>query len=163
MNFATSDLFDAHGEIVQVVELPFRMYGGLPHFHGEVVTVKCHEDNSRVKELLSCEGRGKVLVVDGGGSLRCALIGDVIAGSAVENGWHGVIIHGAVRDVAALGQMKLGVAALGSTPRKSVRRGDGQVGANVMFGGVSFAPGCYVYADLDGILVAGQPLPDTTS
>ena len=163
MNFATSDLFDAHGDAVQVIELPFRAYGGLSRFHGEVVTVKCYEDNSRVKELLSHEGRGKVLVVDGGGSLRCALLGDLIAGAAVEHGWHGVIIHGAVRDVAALAQMKLGVSALGSTPRKSVRRGEGQAGLSITLGGATLAPGCHVYADLDGILVAAQPLLGTTS
>jgi regulator of ribonuclease activity A len=158
MSFATSDLFDAHADEVQVLELPMRGFGGLPRFHGEVVTVKCHEDNSRVKELLSSPGAGKVLVVDGGGSLRCALLGDLIATAAVENGWQGVIIHGAVRDIAALAQLKLGVVALGSIPRKSVRRGEGQTGERVTFGGVTFAPGCHVYVDADGVLVAARPL-----
>jgi regulator of ribonuclease activity A len=158
MSFATSDLFDAHGDEVQVLELPTRGYGGLPRFHGEVATVKCHEDNSRVKELLSSPGAGKVLVVDGGGSLRCALLGDLIATAAVENGWQGVIIHGAVRDVSALAQLELGVVALGSTPRKSVRRGEGQTGASISFGGVTFTPGCYAYVDADGVLVASRLL-----
>lgn len=158
MSFSTSDLFDAHGDVVQVLELSLRGYGGAASFCGEIVTVKCHEDNSRVKELLSAPGRGKVLVVDGGGSLRCALLGDLIAGAAVENGWHGVIVHGAVRDVAALAQLPLGVAALGSTPRKSVRRGEGQTGLSVTFGSATFTPGCHVYADLDGVLVAPLPL-----
>jgi regulator of ribonuclease activity A len=158
MSFATSDLFDAHAEEVQVLELPLRGYGGLARFHGEVVTVKCHEDNSRVKELLASPGGGKVLVVDGGGSLRCALLGDLIATAALENGWRGVVIHGAVRDVSALAQLKLGVVALGSTPRKSVRRGAGQTGATITFGGVTFKPGCHVYVDADGLLVATRPL-----
>ena len=154
----TSDLYDQHGEHVQVLELSLRSLGGRAAFSGEIVTVKCHEDNSRVKEILAEPGRGKVLVVDGGGSLRCALLGDLIAGSAVDQGWEGVIIHGAARDVVALGKMEIGVLALGSTPRKSVRRGEGQRGLTVAFGGVSFVPGQHVYADADGVLVSREPL-----
>lgn len=155
---STSDLYDQHGEHVQVLELGLRSFGGRTTFSGQVVTVKCHEDNSRVKETLSEPGRGKVLVVDGGGSLRCALLGDLIAGSAVDNGWEGVIIHGAARDVAALEGMDIGVLALGSTPRKSVRRNEGQRDLPVAFGSVEFTPGHYVYADADGVLVSREPL-----
>ncbi|HEX5657732.1 MAG TPA: ribonuclease E activity regulator RraA, partial [Polyangiales bacterium] len=112
---ATSDLYDKHGEIVQVLETQLQPYGGRSSFHGQVATVKCHEDNSRVKELLTEPGTGKVLVVDGGGSLRNALLGDLIAGEAVRKGWEGVLIYGAVRDVEALSALDLGVYALGST------------------------------------------------
>lgn len=138
---ATSDLYDQHGEIVQVLETQLRSYGGRPSFRGQIVAVKCHEDNSRVKEQLAKPGTGKVLVVDGGGSLRHALLGDLIAGDAVRNGWEGVLIYGAVRDVEALATLELGVYALGSTPRKSVRRGEGQEGLTIAFGAVVFRPG----------------------
>lgn len=159
-SFATSDLYDQYAEVVQVLETPLRSYGARAAFCGEIVSVKCHEDNSRVKELLSQPGAGKVLVVDGGGSLRCALLGDLIAGEAVRNGWEGVLIHGAVRDVEALAALDLGVYALGSTPRKSVRRSEGQTGVNISFGAVVFRPGAYVYVDRDGVLIAATPLPD---
>lgn len=154
----TSDLYDQHGEHLQVLELSLRSFGGRPAFSGQIVTVKCHEDNSRVKEILGEPGRGRVLIVDGGGSLRCALLGDLIAGSAVDNGWEGVIIHGAARDVVALGKMDIGVLAIGATPRKSVRRNEGQRDLPVAFGGVAFTPGHHVYADADGVLVAREPL-----
>ena len=157
-NFATSDLYDQHGERLQVLELPLIGYGGRASFCGQVVTVKCHEDNSRVKEILAVPGEGKVLVVDGGGSLRCALLGDLIAGSAVAQKWEGVLIHGAVRDVAALAKLDLGVYALGATPRKSVRRDEGQRDLTVWFGGVGFAPGDFLYADADGVVVSRESL-----
>lgn len=160
MTFSTSDLYDVHGDALQVVEPLLRSYGGRPRFAGEVVTVKCFEDNSRVKERLATPGRGKVLVVDGGGSLRCALLGDLIGASAVENHWEGVVIFGAVRDTEALAKLDLGVHALASTPRKSVRRGEGQSDLTVSFGSVRFAPGHFVYVDPDGIIVASGPLLD---
>jgi regulator of ribonuclease activity A len=156
--FATSDIYDHHGERVQVLELQLQRYGQRDRFAGKVVTIKCHEDNSRVKETLAEPGRGNVLVVDGGGSLRCALLGDLIAGDAIKNGWEGVLVFGAVRDVAALARLDLGVYALGSTPRKSTRRGEGQRDLTVSFGGTVFSSGDYVYADQDGVLVARSPL-----
>lgn len=158
MSFSTSDLYDAHGESVQVLELALLSYGGRPSFHGRIVTVKCHEDNSRVKERLSKPGRGNVLVVDGGGSLRCALLGDLIAAEAVKSSWEGVVIFGAVRDVTALAELDLGVRALGSTPRKSTRRSEGQLDLTVAFGGVVFRPDSYLYADHDGVLVSSEAL-----
>ncbi len=159
-SFATSDLYDQHAEIVQVLEAQLRSYGGRSAFCGQIVTVKCYEDNSRVKELLSSPGQGKVLIVDGGGSLRCALLGDLIAGEAARNAWEGVLVYGAVRDVEALARLDLGVYALGSTPRKSVRRSEGQTGLAVAFGTVAFRPGEYVYVDRDGVLVAATALSD---
>ncbi len=157
-SFATSDLYDQHAEIVQVLEAQLRSYGARAAFSGQIVTVKCHEDNSRVKELLAEPGKGKVLVVDGGGSLRCALLGDMIAAEAARNGWEGVLIYGAVRDVEALASIDLGVYALGSTPRKSVRRSEGQAGVPISFGNAMFRPGEYAYVDRDGVLLAAAPL-----
>lgn len=159
MTFVTCDLCDEHADSVSVVTgLHWRNFGGRKNFGGQVETVKCFEDNSRVKEHLATPGKGKVLVVDGGGSLRNALIGDMIAENAVENGWEGVIIYGACRDVDALLQLDLGVVTLGCVPIKSVRRGEGQLNIPVSFGGVIFQPGHWVYADNNGIIVAPAAL-----
>lgn len=162
--FVTCDLLDDYSDKVTGVVSPyidgksFRNYGGHTSFGGQAVTVKCFEDNSRVKELLTTDGNGRVLVVDGGGSMRCALLGDMIAESAVKHGWAGVIIYGCVRDVDAMAQMALGVQALASIPQKSTRKGVGEVGVTVQFGGVTIRDGDYVYADNNGIIVAGEPL-----
>jgi regulator of ribonuclease activity A len=158
-SFATSDLYDRHGEVVQVSELSFQSYGGRTAFAGRIVTAKCHEDNSRLKELLAQPGSASVLVVDGGGSLRAALLGDLIGAAAVKNGWEGVLIHGAVRDADALSRLDLGVYALGTTPRKSVRRSEGQTGLSVSFGNVLYRQDAYVYVDRDGVIVANEALP----
>ena len=158
MSFVTCDLCDDHPDDVRVCEPMFGSFGGRAAFGGAIVTVKCHEDNSRVKELLATPGQGKVLVVDGGGSLRCALMGDMIGESAVQNGWEGVIIHGCVRDVDALAELDLGVHALASIPLKSVRKGVGETGLDITFGGVIFVQGQYVYADNNGVIVSGKKL-----
>lgn len=159
MDFVTCDLSDENADIVSVVTgLNWFSYGGRDRFGGEIVTVKCFEDNSRVKEELGNDGRGKVLVVDGGGSLRHALIGDMIAENAVKNGWEGIIIFGACRDVDELAKLDLGVLTLGCVPIKSVRRGEGQLNIDIVFGGVTFTPGHYVYADNNGILTAPKAL-----
>jgi len=156
---STPDLCDAYEDIVRVVTgLHWRSYGGRSAFGGAVTTVKCHEDNSRVKELAGTPGDGRVLVVDGGGSLRHALIGDLLAARARDNGWSGVVIHGACRDVEVLSTIEVGVLALGSVPIKSVRKGEGQVDVPVHFGGVSIRPGDYLYADLNGVIVADRAL-----
>ena len=140
----------------------FFSYGGQSNFGGEIVTVKCFEDNSRVKELLATHGKkdgnAKVLVVDGGGSMRCALLGDMIAQSAVDNGWAGVIIYGCVRDVDDMANMPLGVQALGSIPRKSKRQGVGDIDVALNFGGMTIRSGMFVYADNNGIIVSGKAL-----
>lgn len=158
MSFVTCDLCDDHPEDVCVCEPMFGSFGGRSTFGGQIVTVKCHEDNSRVKELLATPGNGKVLVVDGGGSLRCALMGDLIGESAVKNGWEGVVIYGCIRDVDALAELDLGVHALASIPLKSVRKGVGEVDLSVTFAGVTFNAGEYVYADNNGIIASSKKL-----
>ncbi len=160
--FVTCDLLDDHPD-TQVCQPSmdgkfFRSFGGRRSFFGEVVTIKCFEDNSRVKELLATPGQGRVLVVDGGASMRCALLGDLIATSAVQNGWAGVIVYGCVRDVDALAGLDLGVQALGCIPRKSHRQGVGETGVKLCFGGLNIAPGMQVYADANGILVSDVAL-----
>lgn len=136
----------------------FRSFGARKTFGGQVVTVKCFEDNSRVKELLATDGTGKVLVVDGGASMRCALMGDMIAESAVKNHWNGVIIYGCVRDVDAIAELDLGVQALACIPQKSTRKGVGETGLTLSFGGVTIAQDDYIYADNNGIVVAKESL-----
>ncbi len=158
MSFVTCDLCDDFPNDVRVCEPMFGSFGGRSQFSGKVVTVKCHEDNSRVKELLATPGNGNVLVVDGGGSLRCALLGDLIGDSAVKNGWEGVIVYGCVRDVDALAELDLGVMALSAIPLKSVRKGVGEVDLPITFGGVTFNAGDYVYADNNGVIISAKNL-----
>lgn len=155
---STCDLYDRFEATARVADAVFRDYGRRHRFSGEAVTVKCFEDNSRVKELLATPGKGKVLVVDGGGSLRAALMGDIIAKSAVKNEWEGVIIHGCVRDTGVLATLDLGIKALAATPRKSVRTGEGQSGLTIAFAGIRVAPGDHVFADEDGVLVLDADL-----
>ncbi|RZT86811.1 regulator of ribonuclease activity A [Pseudonocardia sediminis] len=149
----TADLYDDLGEALDSCDVQFRQFGGRTRFHGPVVTVHCFEDNALLKSVLSEPGEGRVLVVDGGGSLHRALIGDVIAGLAVGNGWAGVVVHGAVRDVAALRDLDIGIKALGSNPRKSTKTGAGRRDVPVTFGTASFAPGDVLHSDEDGIVV----------
>ncbi|OPG09823.1 ribonuclease E activity regulator RraA [Microbispora sp. GKU 823] len=158
MSFATADLYDAHGDALRSCVTQFRSYGSRARFSGQISTIRCLEDNALVKQVLATPGEGRVLVVDGGGSLRTALLGDMIATSAVENGWAGVVIHGAVRDTAALAGLDLGVKALGTNPRKSAKTGLGEVDVPVTFGDVTFAPEEWLYSDEDGILVSDHRL-----
>ena len=152
---ATADLVDRYGDQLASVSLQFRSFGGRPRFSGPVVTVKCFEDNALLKQKLAQEEapEGKVLVVDGGGSHRSALVGDVIAGIAVERGWAGLIIHGVVRDSVALSGLPIGIKALGTNPAKSTKTGAGQVDIAIDIAGVTFLPGSTVYCDEDGIVV----------
>lgn len=156
--FVTCDLCDAYPEKVRVVDSMFTNYGGRPVFGGQIVTVKCHEDNTVVKEQVGTPGRGKVLVVDGGGSKRCALLGDMLAAQAAKNGWEGIIIFGAIRDVDEIRKTDLGVQALGTIPLKSNRQGRGDLNIPVTFGGVTFREGEYLYADNNGIIVSTESL-----
>ncbi len=158
MHYATADLSDAHEDEVQICDPVLQDFGGRPGFWGAVATVQCFEDNSRVREALARPGDGRVLVVDGGGSTRCALLGDRLAGMALDNGWAGVLVHGCVRDSAAIRSMNLGVRALASHPRRSHKRGEGTTAVPVRFAGATFVPGCVVYCDADGILVAPRAL-----
>lgn len=166
-NFITCDLLDANPEcqvcLPNIEGKSFYSFGGKDRFCGEIVTVKCFEDNSRVKSLLATtgkdsQGNGKVLVVDGGGSMRCALLGDMIAQSAIDNGWEGVIVYGCVRDVDDMAQMDLGVMALGCIPRKSTRRDEGQTDIEISFGDLTLRSGMYVYADNNGIIASEKSL-----
>jgi regulator of ribonuclease activity A len=153
LNVNTADLYDERGEELDSVALQFQSVGGHTHFSGPVRTVRCFEDNALVKATLSTPGRGAVLVVDGGGSLRTALMGDLIAASAVSNGWAGVVIHGAVRDRAAIAELPLGVKALGSNPRKSAKAGTGEVDVELVIDGVTVRPNAMIWCDPDGILI----------
>lgn len=157
MDWTTPDLCDTHPD-VQVAEPLFRGYGGRVAFHGAIATVRCHEDNSRVRELAGTPGQGRVMVVDGGGSLRRALLGDQIAATAARNGWAGFLIHGAVRDVEVLAQLDLGVQALAAHPMKTEKRGLGEVDVPVRFAGVDFHPGHWLYADANGVIVSARKL-----
>ena len=150
---ATADLVDDIYPDIRSCDLQMRDLGGVTMFAGPISTVRCFQDNALLKAMLSEPGHGGVLVVDGEGSLHTALVGDVIAGLAVDNGWAGVIVHGAVRDSAALRTMNLGVKALGTNPRKGTKTGEGQRDVPVTFGGVTFTPGEIAYCDDDGIVV----------
>lgn len=153
MTIATADLYDERGDALDSLALQLHDFGGRIAFDGPIRTVRCHRDNALVKALLAAPGGGAVLVVDGGGSLESALVGDLIAGAAAVNGWAGVIVHGAVRDRDALRELPLGIKALGSNPRRSAKDGVGEVDVDVTIAGVTFSPGKHVWADVDGILV----------
>lgn len=149
----TADLYDERGEELDSLALQFQTIGGHSHFSGPARTVRCFEDNALVKATLGTPGGGAVLVVDGGGSLRTALMGDLIAASAVSNGWAGVVVNGAIRDRTAIAALPLGVKALGSNPRKSAKAGAGEVDVELVIDGVTIRPGAMVWCDPDGILV----------
>lgn len=158
MDFATADLIDEFGDELVGCSTQFRSYGGRARFCGPVETVQCLEDNALVKSVLATPGSGRVLVVDGEGSLRTALMGDMIAASAVAHGWSGVVINGAVRDVVALRDLDLGIKALGSNPRKSAKNGHGETGVPVSLGEAEIRPGMWLYSDEDGIVLATRDL-----
>ncbi|WP_133181315.1 putative 4-hydroxy-4-methyl-2-oxoglutarate aldolase [Shewanella decolorationis] len=152
------DLFDHYPSKLTLLPLQFRPYGGKRLFWGEVVTVKCFEDNSKVKEILAQPGHGKVLVVDGGASPRRALLGDLIAQSALDNGWQGVIVNGYVRDVARLSTFNLGVYALGAMPIKTEKLNQGQINVPIEIGGVNVKPGMMIYVDENGVAISEELL-----
>lgn len=158
MSLSTADLCDAHEDRVQVCDPILRDYGGRSCFSGPIATIKCFEDNSRVRERLATQGGGRVLVVDAGGSLRCAMLGELLAETAAQNHWAGVILFGCIRDSVAIARMDLGVKALATHPRRSVKRDEGVEELVVCFAGVHFTPGQYVYCDEDGILVSSEAL-----
>ncbi len=158
MSFKTADLCDAYSDQLQVCDPGFCSFGRRRRFAGRVSTIKCFEDNSLVREALAEPGEGRVLVVDAGGSMRCAMLGDMLAANAVANGWSGVIMNGLIRDSADIAGMDLGVKALGTHPLKSVKKGVGERDVPVRFAGVSFMPGDFVYADEDGIVCSGHDI-----
>lgn len=152
----TADLVDDIYPDVRSCDLQLRNYGARTMFAGPITTVRCFEDNALLKSILSEPGDGGVLVVDGAGSLHSALVGDLIAGLGVTNGWAGVIVHGAVRDSVALGTLDIGIKALGTNPHKSTKTGEGDRDIAVTFGGVTFVPGEIAYSDEDGIVVVSS-------
>jgi regulator of ribonuclease activity A len=158
MDLRTADLVDMHENSLRCCDVQFRQFGGRVRFSGRVRTVKSFEDNTLIKQALSGPGDGAVLVVDGGGSLRCSLLGDNLAGLGVKNGWSGLVIWGAVRDTVALGKLAIGVKALGANPWRSSKTGSGQVDVPVRFGGIVFRPRDWLYSDEDGIVVSEQSL-----
>ena len=155
---ATADLYDTHGEKLRVLAPIFRNYGGILDFAGAVVTLKVHEDNSLVRTALEEPGEGRVLVVDGGGSLRCALVGDKLAELGHKNGWAGIVVYGCIRDSALIATVAIGVKAIATNPRKSVKKGEGERDVTLRFAEIVIAPGDYLYADIDGVVVADKKL-----
>lgn len=153
MDFATADLVDAHEKVIASCSTQFRNLGGHARFAGPIRTVRCHRDNALLKSILSTPGAGAVLVVDGGGSPASALVGDIIAGLAVKNGWAGIIVNGVIRDSVAIAGLPLGVKALGTNPLKSAKTGAGEADIPVTFGDCTFTPGHWVYSDEDGVVV----------
>ncbi len=161
MSHATTDLCDLHADRLQVLEPGLRHFGGARAFHGPIATVRCFEDNSRVREMLESAGNGRVLVVDGGGSTRCALLGDLLAQLAIDQGWAGVVVHGMIRDSTVIAGLPIGVMARGTHPCKSRKQGIGEIGTALRFDGVDFHPGDWLYADADGVVISREPLPAT--
>ncbi len=160
MNFKTADLCDEFSNTshFQIVEPIFRAYGAKTTFCGQITTLKIFEDNTLVRELLEQKVNNRVLVIDGGGSHRCALLGDNLAKLAIENGWEGVIVYGCIRDSADIADMPLGIRALHTHPLKSRKRGVGEKDILVTFAGVNFKSDHYVYVDEDGIIVSVEGL-----
>ncbi len=154
---STPDLSDEAPEVC-ALELQLVNYGQIRQFGGAVVTIKCHEDNSLVKQCVEEPGLGRVIVVDGGGSMRRALLGDLLAEKAAANGWSGLIINGVIRDVDEIGRTSIGVQALGSCPIKTEKRGVGERDIDIYIGGVDIAPGDYIYADNNGVIVSKRSL-----
>ncbi|MBT6106228.1 MAG: ribonuclease E activity regulator RraA [Porticoccaceae bacterium] len=155
---STPDLCDQYPELVRVVEPMLSNFGGREQFCGQITTIKCFEDNSLVKQLVGTSGEGRVIVVDAGGSLRRACLGDMLAEQAASNGWAGLIIYGCIRDVDQIRATDIGVQALGVHPMKTDKKGVGELNIPVTFGGVTFAPKDYVYADNNGIILSAEPL-----
>jgi len=158
MNWATTDLCDRHADKLAIAAPALRSFGGRRRFHGALATIRCFEDNSLVRERLAEPGGGRVLVVDGGGSMKCALVGDQLGAMGAANGWSGVVVWGCIRDASALAALDLGVLALATHPLRSVKRGVGERDVAVTFAGVTFRPGAHLYADEDGVVVAPAAL-----
>lgn len=154
----TADLIDQHARDLKLVHLPFRRFGKSASFAAPIQTAKCFEDNAAVRAQLEMPGEGRVLVVDGGGSTRIALLGDILADLAITNGWSGIILNGAIRDSAEIDKMDTLVFALVTSPVKSAKEGWGKAGCQIGFGGVTFEPGGWVYGDADGVLYSANRL-----
>ena len=158
MTFSTADLHDEHEGKVQVANVLMQGYGQKTRFSGPISTVKCFEDNSLVRAALEEPGADRVLVVDGGASIRCALVGDKLAELGMKNGWVGMVIHGCIRDTAIISTLDIGIKALGTNPRRSVKKGEGERDIALNFADTTFTPGNWLYADEDGILISPDEL-----
>ena len=154
MIFKTADLYDEYGDDLKVALPIFRDYGGKKIFHGPISTIKAFEDNSLVRKVLEEPGDGRVLIIDGDESLRCAMVGDMLAKLGMENGWEGIIVFGCIRDADVISKINIGVKALNTNPRKSLKQGLGVKDVPVTFAGITFNVGEYVYADIDGVIVS---------
>ena len=159
MSYITADLWDEYKDTLQIALPLFKDYGGKKQFHGNIRTLRLYQDNKLVSETVRTPGEGNILVIDGGASLRCALLGDRLAKIALDNGWAGVVISGCVRDTVVMSGMEIGVKAMASNPRRAGKEGGGQRDVPVYFADVSFVPGHYLYADADGIAVSEKKLP----
>jgi regulator of ribonuclease activity A len=157
-NFTTADLWDDNEGTLICASSIFKTFGGKHSFYGEIVTLKVFEDNSFVRKMLEINGKGKVLVIDGSASLRCALVGDKLAELAIANNWEGIIVNGCIRDSSLINQMDIAIKALNTIPVKSIKRNIGEIDIPVNFSGVSFIPKQFVYSDSDGILISIKPL-----
>ena len=160
MTIATADLCDAHPDVVKVCHIPFRSFGQTAAFHGPIRTLSVLDDNALVRQALERPGHGAVLVVNGGGSLKRALVGDNLATLALDNGWAGIVVHGAIRDSGVIDTMPVGIKAVGTTPLRADRDAIGEIDIPTAFGGVIFTPGDWLYADADGVIVAPHRLHD---
>ena len=158
MMIATADLYDQYGDSVTVAAPIFRDFGKVTAFSGAIVTIQCFEDNSFVKTALNEPGENRVLVVNGGASLRCALLGDMLGESAVKNNWAGIIVNGCIRDSRAISELNIGVKALATSPVRSVKKNIGKRDITLHFAGVSFIPNEFIYADEDGIIISPKEL-----
>ena len=156
--FTTADLWDEHSELLFCSDPIFRSFGRKITFYGEIVTLKLFEDNSLVRKQLETEGKGKVLIIDGGGSLRCALVGDQLAELAIRNNWEGIIVNGCIRDSHQINKMAVGIKALNTCPVKSIKRNIGEQNISVKFAGITFNPGQFIYTDEDGLLLSEKKL-----
>ena len=156
--FTAADLWDEHHEHLSCVDPIFRSFGNKKAFSGKITTLKLFEDNSLVRKQLESDGKGKVLVIDGGASLRCALVGDQLAALAIQNNWKGIVVNGCIRDSHLINSMDIGIRALNTSPVKSVKRNIGEIDISVKFGGVTFVSNDYIYVDLDGILISKRNL-----
>ena len=150
---STCDISDQLHPHVQYLDPIFKSYGGKTAFSGRIVTIKCFEDNSLVEEALKMNGKGCVLVVDAGESLRCAMLGDKRASDAIKNEWEGIVVNGSIRDSVMINSMTIGIIALGVCPRKSIKKGNGKRNLTIDFSNVKFIPNHYLYADEDGVIV----------
>lgn len=158
MSYATADLCDDYIDQLQVATPMFKSYGKNPRFMGPIATLKVFEDNQQVREMLASPGEGRVLVVDGGGSLRCALVGGNLGQLGVDNGWAGIVVNGCIRDAVEINEQAIGVKALNTNPTKSIKRGVGEENIVVRFADVTFTPGHYLYSDEDGICVSAEKI-----